>query len=171
MKQTPLIRKTPLRSDRLPSLRVAKGIDWRRGKKLRLVGHSDTATTKRRIQALLREIVIARDGTCILRPQRRCTDSVLQADHLITRANSATFGDTRLVVCVCRSCHGWKSLGSNMRKAQYDALVKTLISPARVSLWERAEEELWRPHPARAADWALTEVALQAELAGMQKAA
>jgi len=41
---------------------------------------------------------------------------VLLADHLITRANSATFADSRLVVCVCKSCHAFKSLGSNRHK-------------------------------------------------------
>lgn len=33
---------------------------------------------------------------------------ILQADHLTTRANSATFADTRLIVCVCKGHHGWK---------------------------------------------------------------
>ncbi len=101
------------------------------------------------IQALVREIVIKRDGGCILRNKRRCGGdvgfAVLQADHLITRANSATFADTRLIVCVCRSCHAWKSLGSNNRKAEYDTLVKTILPADRVALWERCERDSWKP--------------------------
>lgn len=135
--------------------------------KLNVVGHSDTATLKREIQRVLRAIVIARDGTCILRKIRRCADTTLQADHLITRANSSTFADSRLVVCVCRSCHAWKSLGPDDRKEQYDALVKTLISPQRVALWDAAKQELWRPHPTRTNDWRLQLLVLERELQQM----
>lgn len=136
---------------------------------LATLGKSDTAKTKQRIQALLRSIVIARDGGCILRNIRHCTDTVWQADHLITRANSATYGDSRLVVCVCRSCHAWKSLGSNMHKAEYDYLVSTLLPPDRVVLWDRCEKESWRPHPVRANDWLLVEAALTAGLSALHR--
>jgi hypothetical protein len=132
---------------------------------MRAVGQSDTAKTKQRIQALLRSIVIERDGGCILKSVRHCADTVLQADHLITRANSATFGDSRLVVCLCRSCHAWKSLGDNMRKAHYDYLVREILPEDRVRLWDQCERESWQPHPVREADWRLTEVLLKAELA------
>ena len=131
---------------------------------------ADTAEIKDRIQALLRAIVIARDGGCILRDVRHCNGLpnipgvVLQADHLITRTNSATFADTRLVVCVCRPCHGWKSLGGNQRKAQYDALVRTLLPPDRVALWDRCEQDSWRPHRTFMSDWRLAEVVLKGEL-------
>ena len=65
----------------------------------------------------MREIVIKRDGGCILRDiqgvsqcngYRKDGKLILQADHLITRANSATYADTRLIVCVCKGHHGWK---------------------------------------------------------------
>jgi len=149
-----LSRKTPLRSKT----------------RIRVAGHSDTAEIKERIQALLRAIVIARDGGCILRNVRHCNGLpgipgiVLQADHLITRANSATFADTRLLVCVCRSCHAWKSLGGNQRKAEYDALVRTILPPDRVALWDRCEQDSWRPHRTFMSDWRLAEVALAREL-------
>jgi hypothetical protein len=139
--------------------------------RIRVVGKSDTTEIKRNIQALLREIVIKRDGGCILRGVRYCgglpdvPGVVLQADHLITRANSATYADSRLVVCVCRSCHAWKSLGSNARKGQYDALVRTLLPHDRVALWDACEAESWRPHPMRTNDWLLALIALKAELA------
>lgn len=136
----------------------------RRNTPLKVKGHSETADIKQEIQDTLRAIVIARDGTCILRGIRRCYDTVLQADHLITRANSATYADSRLVVCVCRSCHAWKSLGNNRYKAQYDELVRTLISPERVALWERCERDSWRPHRTYTNDWRLQLAALRQEL-------
>lgn len=116
-------------------------------------GQSDTAKIKDEIQHLVREIVILRDGGCLFRnePGHTCTgltkygDVILQADHLVTRANSATYADTRLIVCVCKGIHGWKSVGSNMRKAEYDRRVRLLISPDRVALWDRCEKESWRP--------------------------
>ncbi len=112
-----------------------------------------------------------RDQGCILRAERGCGGElgaigvVLQADHLITRANSATYADSRLVVCCCRKCHFWKSVGSNMRKAQYDDLVKSILPESRVKLWERCEKESWRPSKKGKADWALAIVALKQELA------
>lgn len=136
---------------------------------------SPSAIAKENIQGLLRQIVILRDKGCILRNHRYCAgmmdmpDVVLQADHLITRANSATYADSRLVVCVCRSCHGWKSLGGNARKAQYDALVRKILSKDRVELWDRAERDSWRPHRKYATDWRLELVALQHELRELKK--
>lgn len=132
--------------------------------RLRLAGKSTVSEMKRTIQFLAREIVIKRDGGCILRKYRHCNDHVLQADHLITRSNSATYADTRLIVCVCRSCHAWKSLGGNLRKGQYDALVKTILPKERVELWERAEQDSWRPTPMRSNDWLLSIVALNKEI-------
>lgn len=134
---------------------------------LRKIGRSSVATTKQHIQALVREIVMKRDGGCILRNKRHCgailgvLGHVFQADHLVTRANSATFADTRLIVCLCKSCHAWKSLGSNLRKKQYDTLVRTLLSPERVALWDKAEEDSWK---ATKMDWKLEEMALRQEL-------
>jgi hypothetical protein len=158
-----LQRKTPLKG----------GGFLKRGTRLAVKGSSDAATIKDSIQSLLRDIVIIRDGGCILRNVRHCNgiegQAVLQADHLITRANSATFADHRLVVCVCRSCHGWKSLGSNQRKAQYDELVKTLIEPERVALWETCERDSWRPHRTSTNDWKLQEVYLKAKLTSMRR--
>lgn len=133
------------------------------------LGKSPTAATKREIQAVLRDIVIIRDKGCILRSKRLCGGEigfcVLQADHLITRGNSATYGDSRLVVCVCKGCHAWKSCGNNLNKAEYDALVRTILSPERVALWDMAEADRHRPYKA---DWTLVLLALQRELETMQ---
>lgn len=141
--------------------------------KLRVAGKSTTSELiKQEIQALLRQIVIKRDGGCILRGERNCGgyvgEAVLQADHLITRSNSATYADSRLVVCVCKRCHGWKSLGSNLRKAQYDALVKTVLPESRVRLWEDCERDSWNPRRTTAFDWKLAKLALETELRKMQ---
>jgi hypothetical protein len=85
---------------------------------------------------------------------------VLQADHLITRANSATFADTRLIVCLCRTCHGWKK----WNEKQYDSLVKTLISKERVELWDKCLKDSWRPIKTGVSDWQLHILALNQEL-------
>lgn len=103
--------------------------------RLKMRGTSDTSVLKERIQALLREIVIKRDGGCILRKVRHCGgeigQAVLQADHLITRANNATYADSRLVVCLCQPCHGGFK---KWHKEQYDAIVKEILPPATVKL-------------------------------------
>ncbi len=135
---------------------------------MRLVAKNDAAQNKKEIQRLLREIVIQRDGGCILRGVRRCgglpQHAVLQADHLITRANSATFADSRLVVCLCRPCHGGFK---QWHKEEYDALVKTILPSERVRLWEACEIER-QSHRAHKMDWAMEIIALKKELAMLQ---
>lgn len=154
----------------------------RRNTKLRLVGVSDTAQIKQEIQDTLRAIVIARDGGCVLRYPNLAPFSypycggyandghlVLQADHLITRGNSGTYADSRLVVCVCKSHHGWKSVGSNLRKKQYDAIMRHILPPERVALWAKMEAEQhqgFRPGQQKV-NWVLELAALKQELAQM----
>ena len=128
--------------------------------KLRIKGVSDTATVKQEIQDTVRAIVILRDGGCILRNVRPVHGEVLQADHLITRANSATYADTRLIVCVCINCHGWK----HWHEREYNALVRTLIGKDRVKLWDKCEQDSWRVVRTGVYDWQLTLVALKQEL-------
>jgi hypothetical protein len=145
----------------------------RRTSFLKRKGTSDTAKLKDEIQALVRAIVIKRDGACIFRnsydaPSCNGFDKnrrlILQADHLITRANSATYADTRLIVCVCKGHHGWK----NWHKPEYDALAKELIGPARTALWQRCEEDSWRPKRTGAYDWKIAIAALKQELRQME---
>lgn len=129
---------------------------------------SATVTVKDQIQAMVRAIVIQRDGGCVLRDIRNCggypiEGVVLQADHLVTRANSATYADTRLIVCACRSCHGWK----HWNKEQYDALVKTILPKDRLELWDRAEKARWTRHRAYASDWKLELAALKSQYNAM----
>ena len=78
----------------------------------------DTVTkAKKRIQALLRQLAIARDGGCVLR--NVCTEAgqcggrrgdgelILQAEHLVSRTRSVSFGDMRNIVCLCLVHHGY----------------------------------------------------------------
>ncbi len=134
--------------------------------KLRVRGISETSTLKEEIQSVLRSIVIARDGGCLLRAKRHCSkglDSnvVYQADHLITRANNATYADSRLVVCVCRPCHFWKKY----HQKEYDSLVKSILPKERIRLWEKCEQDSWRPVKHGVHDWKLDLLVLYKELA------
>ena len=144
--------------------------------KLNIKGHSSTAQIKERIQYLVREIVIKRDKGCIFKKEKGhiCTGFakdghlILQADHLLSRSNSATFADTRLIVCVCKGIHGWKSVGNNLRKAQYDERVKKLLPKERVKLWEKCEQDV-HAHRTKKMDWQMELVALEMELNNLIK--
>lgn len=139
--------------------------------RLRVVGDNDTALKKQDIQDIVRLICCYRDGGCILRKHRYCggeahiengkiiSDNVIQADHLITRANSATFADTRLIVCLCKNCHGWKEF----HKEEYDELVKIILPAPRVALWEKCEADM-HAHKVYKADWSLELLGLKREL-------
>ena len=130
--------------------------------RLRMRGTSETSVLKEEIQGLLREIVIKRDGGCILRGTRHCGgeigEAVLQADHLITRGNSATFADHRLVVCLCRPCHGGCK---KWHEKEYDVLVRKLLSEERIALWDRCLHESWRATSKRGYDWKLEVINLK----------
>lgn len=138
----------------------------------KLLDYNSPEATKARIQTLLRDYVIARDGGCFFRHilghicSGYANDGhlILQADHLITRANSSTYADPRLVVCVCKGIHGWKSVGSNANKQEYDRLLRTILPPDRIALWDKAEADRYTPHRRYATDWLLEEAALRAQL-------
>lgn len=131
---------------------------------------SDTALTKERIQALLRQIVIKRDGGCLLRNSPETTacggwrkdgQLILQAEHLHTRSNSASYSDSRLVICLCKNHHiFYKPRHSN----EYYETVKRLIGPTRTALLLMVEENRYK---ATKVDWKLEELALQQELKRM----
>lgn len=150
-------RKTPLKSGT---------------RRLRVKGVSDTSTTKDEIQDLVRAIVIKRDGGCVLRnlqhvvgacgsKQTKDGHMVLQADHLVTRANNATFGDTRLIVCLCQSHHGGFK---QWNKADYDKVMRGVIGPKRTDLWDKAEADRHKIYPMHSSDWKLLKIALEQEL-------
>ena len=145
--------------------KIPMGLPYRMKRtKLRVAGVSTTAQDKKEIQRLVREIVIKRDQGCVLRRLRNCGgeigQSVLQADHLITRANSSTYADTRLIVCLCKACHGGFK---QWHEKEYESLVKKVISQERVELWDKCEEDrqahrTWKP------DWKLAILLLNKEL-------
>lgn len=141
--------------------------------KIRLVGQSTTAELKHDIQALLNSIVKLRDGGCILRTHadvagacgsRATKDGhmILQAEHLITRRNAASFADTRLVVCLCERHHiFWKPQHSD----EYNTLVRKVIGPQRSALWTRVQEDR-SPHKQ---DLRLDKLALTQEHESLQR--
>ena len=140
--------------------------------KLRVAGVSDTAELKREIQHFVRLIVIIRDKGCILRSLRGCnalgsvldgkvvSDTVLQADHLRPRNHSATYADTRLIVCVCRGCHLWKKY----HEQEYNDIVRTLIPKENLILWDRCIRERFT---AKKMDWKLELLGLKKELSNL----
>lgn len=167
MKRSYFARKPTVPLKRSPFKRSYKQM---RRTKIRVVGVSDTAEDKKEIQRLVRLIVTIRDGGCILR-KYRCgveasvidevvvADTTIQADHLVTRSNGATYADTRLIVCVCKGCHGWKK----WHEKEYEALVRTLLPKQRVELWDRAEAD-HQAHKTRKMDWKLEILGLKQEL-------
>jgi len=133
--------------------------------KLRLVGHSTTLELKKAIQGILRALVIARDRGCILRnyPEagncggyRKDGELILQCEHLLTRSNSATFGDPRNVVCLCRNHHVFF-------KPQHGKLYWELIRKhigEKLWNWLKRCEEDTTPHKV---DWKMELIALKQE--------
>lgn len=135
---------------------------------LKEMSDSPTATIKKNIQALLREIGILEEGTCIMRnypAAGRCGgyrndgQLILQAEHLITRTNSISFGDRRNIVILCKHHHGhWKPQNSRL----YWEIIEDYVGPERWNWLKRVEADK-RPHRFTVYDWAMIEAALRAE--------
>jgi hypothetical protein len=132
-------------------------------------GTSDTALIKEEIQNYVRAIVIIRDGGCIARnePWHTCNgyrnhgELILQADHFITRGTSATYADTRLIVCICKGLHGWKK----WNEKEYNERIRPLIGPKRCALWDRCHAARYTPTRMYASDWKKELAALKQEFA------
>ena len=139
--------------------------------KLRVLGHSTSSELKRDIQALLRQIVIARDGSCFLRhyegeitpqyrncgPVKKNGELVLQAEHLNSRVNANSFSDSRLVVCCCQRHHIYYK---PQYSSEYNAFARDFIGKERAKLWDRVAQD-HRPHKV---DLKLAKIALEQEL-------
>ena len=133
---------------------------------LRRKSKSPTTVIKDEIQALVRQIVIKRDGGCILRhhPQsgqcgghRQDGELILQGEHLVTRSNSASFGDTRNIVCLCKRHHiFFKPQHSQI----YWEIIEKHLGKAG---WERFKMIRDDRTPQKI-DWKLTKLALEQEL-------
>lgn len=144
---------------------------------LRTKGRNPTALMKEKIQAILREIVILRDGGCIFRHYKNEINSqyrecgsrptkdghmILQAEHLHTRANASSFSDTRLVICICERHHiHYKPQHSD----EYYRIVKKHIGPERAKLLEAVQND----RTAHKVDLALALVVLTQELNKLKK--
>lgn len=138
-----------------------------------VVAKKDNSNVKDRIQDLVREIVILRDDTCVLygvadvpscNGHAKDGHLILQADHLITRSNSATYSDTRLIVCICKGHHGWKK----WNEERYNEVMRSVLPTARVSLWLQCQDARYRSVRMRASDWLNEEAALKQELRQLQ---
>ena len=55
-------------------------------------------------------------------------------------------------------------VGSHSAAIYASEIVRQLLPPERVKLWDACERDSWRPQRAYAADWKVAEAALKAEL-------
>src|SRR3990167_8904588 len=129
---------------------------------------SPVSQAKKRIQALVRDIVIKRDGGCILRGRKDIApcngyradgELILQADHLITRGKNIGFAETRLIVCLCKGHHTAKTFKC---KEEYEEIIAELIGPERKELWYKVKKD-HKPYHMVLSDWWKVIVALKQE--------
>lgn len=148
---------------------LRRSVGLRRGAPLRQQGTSETSQTKRRIQALLRGIVIERDGGCYLRSYKEAGPCggygqksgtlILQADHISSRANAQTFGLTANVNCICAGHHTWKK----WNRERWEVLTKRHIGAERFDRMIALGAEKLR-QSFTAWDWRKVELGLKQEL-------
>jgi len=144
-----------------------------RKKDLSKYGKSETSKIKRRIQSLLRDIVIARDGGCILRDDYRAGacggysndgELILQAEHLNTRVANVSFADTRLAICICKRHHIYFKPQNPLL---YYELIRQKIGEKRWALLQATTADR-KSYPMGASEWAKCELALRQELRRIQ---
>ena len=146
-----------------------KGVSQLKRSRISMRGSSDTSVIKESIQALVREIVIIRDGGCIFRHypeagkcggRRKDGELILQFDHLNSRVFSISYADTRLGICACERHHiKWKPQNSDM----YSRLARKHIGEKRSLLLTRVQENR-SPNRRYSHDWRLEEASLRQEL-------
>lgn len=133
---------------------------------LRKTSKNPVSQAKIRIQALLRQICIKRDGGCVLREYRgtvgECSD-ILQAEHLLTRGRSVGFGDLRNIVCLCQKHHiFWKPQNSRL----YWELIENIIGKERWQ-WLKLAEADHTPQRIYLSEWIVQEQDLKRVLESM----
>lgn len=129
---------------------------------LKALSDSEPAKIKRRIQALLRRGVIARDGGCVLAGKAGACSGPLQAEHLVTRGNSASYGDMRNAVCLCSHHHiHWKPQHSQL----YWSFIRQIIGEKRWAYIEAVQNDR-TPHKQ---DWKLVEIVLTREVEDLER--
>lgn len=136
---------------------------------LKMRGTLDTSVIKERIQSILRQIAIKRDGGCLLRnypdtglcgSYTKSGDLILQAEHLISRSNGNTFGDTRNIICLCQRHHiYWKPQHSQ----QYWEIIEAELGVKRWE-WLQAATVDYKRHKTYKVDWKLILIGLEQEL-------
>jgi hypothetical protein len=126
------------------------------------LGKSSNSVLKREIQALLRQIVIKRDGGCVLNKYLGNCNQILQAEHLVSRARTNYFGDTRNIVCLCSYHHiFWKPQFSRL----YWELIEKHLGPEKWEWYRRAEAD----NKAYKVDLKLVKLALEQEYKTLDK--
>lgn len=134
-------------------------------------GKSPTTKAKNRIQAALRRKAIARDGGCVMRhyqsqlphqyldcgPYRTDGEIVLQAEHLVTRADSRSYADMDNIVCLCMRHHFYFK---KQHGAIYWHIIRQHIGEER---WEKVQawEADRSPHRVYLKEWEQIAEALQ----------
>ena len=135
---------------------------------LKKLGSSDVSKCKQRIQKLLTAIVRAKDGGCIFRnyPQTGACSGYTAADHIISRQFSATYGDTRNVICLCTRHHiYWKPQNPTL----YVEIVKDYLGAKTWDWIERAQRDR-KTYSFQLNDWLKIEIGLKKELADLENA-
>lgn len=153
-RHVPLRRKTPL---------ARKSV-------LKAISDNPVAVIKKNIQARLRELAILRDGGCVLRHYdeagncggyRNDGELILQAEHLVTRSNSISYGDMRNIVCLCKAHHMYFK---QQHGRLYWELIERHVGPDRWAWIKRIEADK-KPHRFTEWDWAKIELGLKAATA------
>ncbi len=125
---------------------------------LRRKSKSPSAKAKDRIQGLIREKVIERDGGCVLRHYdeagecymyRSDGELILQAEHLNGRANSVSYAELDNIVCLCKGHHFFFK---KRQPALYWVLIRKHLGEKR---WKKVEKWILdkTPHHMVTADW------------------
>lgn len=127
---------------------------------------TESAKLKDAIQKVVRQIVIRRDGGCLLKGFKGfACNPVLQADHLISRGRNIGYADTRLIICLCKAHHTAKTFDTTR---DYETEIRFRIGGERAKLWDKVKADQ-KSHPMGAHDWAKELMALQAELTSTNK--
>ena len=134
-------------------------------KKLSKKSKNPVSECKDRIQDLLRALAIKIYGGCVLRHfpvagacsgYKKDGTLILQAEHLVSRTRSISYGDMRNIVCLCRGHHGfWKPQNSRL----YWKLIAEHIGKKRMDWIDRVEADN-KAYPMSLQDWLKIEIAL-----------